>query len=134
MNEADSQPPAATAAPRSPRGAFRHRGFVLFWAARLCAIFASQIVKRQIYVRPNGIDQAAVQILLVGDVVVETHGLHSEFTSEPAHGQRGKPVGVRERDRSIDDRGSRQWCACHGASSDLTYLRRKGSVSFILTL
>jgi MFS family permease len=44
MNEADSQPPGATAAPHHPRGAFRHRGFVLFWAARLCAIFASQIV------------------------------------------------------------------------------------------
>jgi MFS family permease len=46
MSHADSPPSDSPSGrpPHNPRGAFRHRGFVLFWAGRLCAIFASQIV------------------------------------------------------------------------------------------
>ena len=48
MNEADSAPaggaPATPPAHHNPRGAFRHRGFLLFWIARFFTVFATQIV------------------------------------------------------------------------------------------
>ncbi|MCR4282624.1 MAG: MFS transporter [Bauldia sp.] len=42
MSQAD--PAQARAPARAPRGAFRQRGFVLFWIARLLTVFSTQVV------------------------------------------------------------------------------------------
>jgi MFS family permease len=46
MTKADLASPSPEAVPvqRHPRGAFRHRGFTLFWVARLLSTFSTQIV------------------------------------------------------------------------------------------
>jgi MFS family permease len=44
MTEAAPASPTREASSRHPRGAFRHRGFALFWIARLLSTFSTQIV------------------------------------------------------------------------------------------